>query len=184
MAGNLPIVALAPLARRMPGMRRAVIIATAAILLLAATAQAATSLPGLLARQIRSVNARAHAPAVLLPRTMPLDAKRLYAAGGATKSGYDLLVGAAPNCGDADACFVADFSAAKGTRVFGSAVKVHGASRAGFFPLSCGGSCSPPQIDFIVHGVRYTIQANLNTKRGDRATLIAAAQSAIAAGPR
>jgi hypothetical protein len=165
-------------------MRRAVLIATAVTLLLAASAQAAATLPGLLARQVRAVHARAHTPAVLLPRTMPLDGKRLYAAGGPTKSGYDLMVGAAPNCGDADACFVAEFSATKGGRVFGTSVKVHGASRAGFIGLSCGGSCSPPQIDFVVHNVRYTIQANLNSKRSDRANLIAAAQSAIAAGPR
>jgi hypothetical protein len=61
---------------------------------------------------------------------------------------------------------------------------VKGAARAGFAPLSCGASCSPPQIDFLWHGVLYTIQANLNTKQTDRATLIAAAQSAISAGPR
>jgi hypothetical protein len=33
-------------------------------------------------------------------------------------------------------------------------------------------------------GVRYTIQANLNTSQTDRAALIAAAESAISAGPR
>jgi hypothetical protein len=57
--------------------------------------------------------------------------------------------------------------------------------RAGFFPLSCGASCSPPQIQFVVRGVRYTIQANLRrTGRSDKAVLIAAAESAITAGPR
>ena len=72
----------------------------------------------------------------------------------------------------------------KGAKVFGKRVTVKGASRAGFLPLSCGGSCSPPQIDFSWHGVLYTIQANLRTKQTDRAALIAAAQSAISAGPR
>ena len=61
---------------------------------------------------------------------------------------------------------------------------MRGATRAGFVPLSCGASCSPPQIDFVWHGVRYTIQANLKTRQSDRAALIAAAQSAISAGPR
>jgi hypothetical protein len=40
------------------------------------------------------------------------------------------------------------------------------------------------QVDFVVLGVGYTIQANLKTSRGDRAALIQAAQAAIAAGPR
>jgi hypothetical protein len=67
---------------------------------------------------------------------------------------------------------------------FGRRVKVRGAAPAGCVPLSCGASCSPPQIDFVTHGVRYTIQANLKTSRGDRAALVQAAQAAIAAGPR
>jgi hypothetical protein len=35
-----------------------------------------------------------------------------------------------------------------------------------------------------VHGIRYTIQANLNSRKSDRSVLIAAAESAISAGPR
>ena len=67
--------------------------------------------------------------------------------------------------------------------MFGRRVTVKGASRAGFDPLSCGASCSPPQVDFIWHGVLYTIQANLKTTQTDRAALVAAAESAISAGP-
>jgi len=166
-------------------MRRALLIVTAAAALLAAApALARVSLPSLFARQIHTINAAAHAPAVLLPRSMPLDAKHLFASGGTSHSGYDLSLAAARNCGGATACFVAEFMAVKGGKVFGTRVTVKGASRAGFIPLSCGASCSPPQIDFVWHGVLYTIQANLNTKQHDRAALIAAAQSAIAAGPR
>jgi hypothetical protein len=105
-------------------------------------------------------------------------------AGGGRVPGYDLEIGAVKHCGGANACFVADFTAATDGKVFGKRVTVKGASRAGFVRLSCGASCSPPQIDFLWHGVLYTIQANLNTKQTDRAALIAAAQSAISAGPR
>ena len=56
------------------------------------------------------------------------------------------------NCRGADACFVADFLAEPGTRVFGQKVTVTGATKAGYHPLSCGASCSPPQIQFVVHG--------------------------------
>ena len=152
--------------------------------LAAASAAAQPTLPSLFARQITAINRAAHAPPVLLPRSMPLDAKRMFATGGAQRSGYDLEIGAVKHCGGADACFVAEFTATTGGKVFGKRVTVRGATRAGFLPLSCGASCSPPQIDFVWHGVLYTIQANLNTKQADRAALIAAAQSAISAGPR
>ncbi|MGZ4273701.1 MAG: hypothetical protein ACXVRP_08045 [Solirubrobacteraceae bacterium] len=160
----------------------------AAVLTPFALAASPPSLPTLFARQIRAIHRAAKAPAVLLPRSMPLDATRLFASGGPGGGpgggGYDLEVGAARNCGGATACFVAAFTAARGTKVYGRRVTVKGASRAGFVPLSCGASCAPPQIDFVWHGVRYTIQANLNTRQGDRAALVAAAQSAISAGPR
>ena len=142
------------------------------------------TLPSLFAPQIRAIRNAGGAPAVLLPRSMPLDATRLFASGGRSGTGYDLEVAAIKNCHGANACFVAAFTAAKGASVFGARVTVKGASRAGFVALSCGASCSPPQIDFIRRGVRYTIQANLRTRQSDRAALIAAAESAISAGPR
>jgi hypothetical protein len=149
-----------------------------------AVAAAKPTLPSLFARQIRAIHRASHAPAVLLPRSMPLDTKRMFAAGGPVKAGYDLEIGAVRHCGGANACFVAGFTAVRGAKTFGQRVTVKGAARAGFLPLSCGASCSPPQIDFIWHGVLYTIQANLKTTQSDRAALVAAAESAISAGPR
>jgi hypothetical protein len=152
-------------------------------LLIVLPAEARTSLPSLLARQIQAINAAPHAPAVLLPPSLPIGTQRVYPTGGVSGSGYDLELGAVPHCGG-DACFIASFSASKSGAVFGTPVTVRGASKAGYHPLSCGGSCAPPQIDFLVHGILYTIQANLETSHGDRATLINAAQAAISAGPR
>jgi hypothetical protein len=167
-------------------MRRGLLaVVTLCGLLIVPAAAEPAALPGLFTRQIHAINIAANAPAVLLPRAMPLDAKHLYPSGGPLGKRYDLEIGAVKNCGGANACFVADFTAAPGRTVFGRRVTVTGATKAGFTPLSCGASCSPPQIVFIVHGVRYTIQANLNkTAKGDRATLIGAAESAISAGPR
>jgi hypothetical protein len=165
-------------------MRRLLLAVTVVCLVAASSAEAKTTLPSLFARQIHAINAAPHAPAVLLPRSMPLDATHLFGSGGPSGFGYDLSIGAVRNCGEADACFVADFAAARAHSVFGKRVKVKGASRAGFVALSCGASCSPPQIDFLVGGFRYTIQANVISHHGDRAALIAAAQSAISAGPR
>jgi hypothetical protein len=130
-------------------------------------------------------DAAAKAPPVPLPRAMPLAARHLHPSGGSSGKRYDLEIGAARGCGGANACFMAAFTAAPGRTVFGRRVVVTGATRAGYTPLSCGASCSPPQIAFIVHGIRYTIQANLKkTARGDRAILIRAAESAISAAPR
>jgi hypothetical protein len=168
----------------MAPMRRALLAVTIAGLMVVPAAGART-LPSLLSAQIHKIDAAAGAPDVLLPRAMPLDAKHLYPSGGPAGSSYVLSLGAVKHCGGADACFVAGFTAARAHTVFGKRVKVRGASKAGFSPLSCGASCAPPQIDFLVNGIRYTIQANLKqTRKGDKGTLIDAAQAAIKAGPR
>jgi hypothetical protein len=166
-------------------MRRASLLATVTAILAgtAAVAAAKPTLPSLFAHQVAAIKSAAHPAPILLPRSMPLDAKHLYPSGGTSGAGYDLEIGAAKHCGGATACFVAAFTATKSKSVFGKPVTVKGASKAGYKPLSCGASCSPPEIVFVVKGYRYTIQANLNTKHG-RAALIKAAESAISAGPR
>jgi hypothetical protein len=165
-------------------MRRVVLLTVAAISLLIAVPAIAgsVSLPTLFAKQINKINAASHAPAVLLPGSMALDVKHPYATGGPSGSSYDLEIGAVKNCNGANACFVADFQAHKGGKVFGKKVTVNGASKAGFVGLSCGASCSPPQVDFVVGGVLYSIQANVG--KHSRTALISAAEAAISAGPR
>ena len=170
--------------RRRLSVSTATLLVASAVILPAAKATPNASLPALFAHQISAIKRSGHATPVLLPRSMPLDAKHQFASGGAEQHGYDLEIGAVRHCGGANACFVAGFTAARGAKVFGRRVTVKGASGAGILPLSCGASCSPPQVDFVWHGVLYTIQANLQTKQTDRAALIAAAQSAISAGPR
>ena len=51
---------------------------------------------------------------------------------------------------------------------------------------SCGGSCTPPQINWFYRGVLYTIQFNVNgkTRHQDETELIAVANSAILGGAR
>ncbi len=50
-----------------------------------------------------------------------------------------------------------------------------------FKPLSCGGSCSPPSIQWIQKSVRYEIQANA---LGGRRAFVSMANSAINHGNR
>jgi hypothetical protein len=160
------------------------VLASGSVLAVAALASATNALPFVFARQIAAINRSPGAPAVLLPASLALDARHLFPSGGPNGRSYDLELAAIRGCGGADACFVASFTAQRASTTFGRRVTVRGASRAGFLPLSCGASCAPPQIDYVVHGIRYTIQARLRSSRGDRATLVAAAESAIAAGPR
>ena len=79
-----------------------------------ALAAAKPTLPALFARQIHAIHRVSHAPAVLLPGSMPLDAKRMFATGGPDNAGYDLEIGAVRHCGEANACFVAAFTAVRG----------------------------------------------------------------------
>jgi hypothetical protein len=142
------------------------------------------NLPSLFAHEITAIDQAKTAPPVLLPTTVPLERTKLYASGGTDKSGWDVSIGAVKNCGGADACFVADFEAIKGRKTFGTPVTLKGATKAAYKPMSCGASCAPATIDFIVHGVLYLFQVQTLQSRNAKATMIAAAQSAIEAGAR
>ena len=131
--------------------------------------------------------ARSAGIAVLLPSRINLDYRsggRLYSDGsGSKKRGdYELELSGAKGCGGSDACFLAGFTGEKG-RPLGYRTNVslaHGL-RGYFKPLSCGGSCSPPSIQWIEKGVRYEIQANA---LGGKRAFVAMANSAISSGNR
>jgi hypothetical protein len=106
-------------------------------------------------------------------------ARHLYAAGGRSGDGYDIQLGAAPNCNDGDACFVAEFSAAKGTLGFSDRVTLSKGIVGRFHPISCGASCSPATVEWSQSRFLYTIQFGAG-----RTQLVALADSAISAGPR
>src|ERR1700761_5549641 len=57
--------------------------------------------------------------AVLLPDTMPTEAKHLYPEHFQTKRRYTLSLGAVRHCGEATSCFEADFMGVKGGTPFG-----------------------------------------------------------------
>jgi hypothetical protein len=159
--------------------------ALAAILAVPANAQVRrVDLPALLQTQIDKVHARSHAP-VLLPSRMPTDEAQLYPTGGANRRGYDFELASAPDCGGANACFVAMFTAERGGDPFGRRrVRLSNGRRGYFTPLSCGASCSPPQIQWRERGYLYTIQANVGTRATERRELVRMANSAIIRGPR
>jgi hypothetical protein len=155
--------------------------------LLAALAVVAPTadLNALFAGTLPAVKAKTSIP-ILYPDSMPSDFEALYASGvGATRE-YSIGLADAPDCGGANACFVADFSARKGGAPFGRGkVTLRGGRHGRYQPLSCGASCSQPSISWKQGGVTYSIQANVEaSKATDRQTLVKLADDAIAHGPR
>jgi hypothetical protein len=123
--------------------------------------------------------------AVLLPDTMPTEARRLYPEHRQSKAGYTLSLGAVRHCGEATACFEADFMGQKGGAPFGAkSVKLARGRHGRFQPLSCGASCSPPSVSWSERGATYTIQANVGNGKTERRILVAMANQAIRRGPR
>jgi len=139
---------------------------------------AAPNLLKVLAGPIAS--ARAHGSKVLLPATLDAHAAHLYGAGGATAKGYDIRLADAPGCGDADACFVAEFWASPGKVTLSTHVSLARGITGGYLPVSCGASCAPATIEWKEFGLLYTVQYTGGTK----ASMVAIADSAIDAGPR
>jgi hypothetical protein len=149
----------------------------------AATKIYSVNVPKLLGSHVAS--AGAGGALVLLPSVYRSDLpqSKLYASGGRTAHGYALAISAAPHCGDATACFVADFDAVRGGNAGpGKTVTLTGGIVGTFRGLSCGASCSPPSIEWATGGFLYSIQANALGPA--QATLVALADSAIKHGPR
>jgi hypothetical protein len=178
-------------------MRRclAVLLGSAVLLFVTPALAASPNIPTLFAGQITAIKRDQRSPSILLPSSMPIGFVgphapahvHMYPGGGPSGGGYGLELGDVPKCGGVDACFIASFSARKGAKILPgfTTVTVPGASQAQYHGLLCGGSCSQPQIEYIVHRVLYTIQAALTVPSAkDESAMIAAAQASIKAGPR
>src|SRR3954469_9316011 len=130
---------------------RRLLLALTALGVLAAPAVAAAptqevDVPAALADQIATAKARSDVP-VRLPAKLTVEPGDLFPSGTAHKNSWDMGLDAAPDCGGANACFVAAFSAKRGGSPFGrSRVRLRGGSVGRFTPRSCGASCAAPQI--------------------------------------
>ena len=170
--------------------RRLLCLLTAALALLglAAVAHAKTyDVPTALGTTLERADARTPL-AILLPTRLALDYDgRTFASGTGASRSYSLSLAAARGCGGATACFLATFSAKRGgTPSLRRKVALRGGRTGYFKPLTCGGSCSPPIIEWVSRGNLYAIQAKIPdaTDAAQRRRMVAAANSAIGAGPR
>jgi hypothetical protein len=164
---------------------RALAVAIGALLLLPAAANAKTiDLPDLFQDVLPEVKAKTHVP-VLLPQRYRSDVKNNVPTGVGRKRSYTLSIGAIEGCGGATACFVADFGAKRGGKPsFTRKVRLRGGRTGYFKPLTCGGSCSPPMLEWRKGGVLYWIQAHAGTASQEKRRLVKMANSALFHGPR
>ena len=149
--------------------------------MLAAAFASVALLPGLLTPTVTAVDKQTPLP-ILLPRTMNTTISPLYASGDGNRKDYQVVVSSEKDCG-ANACSLAFFSAYKGMKPYGTRKVTLANGRKGrYLPLSCGGSCSPPSIQWTERGNLYEIQ--MDFEKNARAELVKMANSAIKAGPR
>ena len=156
--------------------------------LLLATIVAATSTQVDLRPFIGSVTeiARPTGAPIILPDWLQVGAvpRRVYATATASKTGWELELASAPDCGHANACFVALFVGGRGGRLPGKAnATLPGGIAAQYRPVSCVGSCAPANLWFVRRGVLYQIQVK-NPPRNARGALLGMAAQALRRGPR
>ena len=169
-------------------MRRPIALLIAFLVPLVAAAPAAAKsykldVPELLAKQIAKTNA-ASAVDVLLPSRYVSDRKRLYGSGGAIDGGgYSFGLSTIPGCGGAGACTVANYYAMPGEQpFFNKTVELTGGVTGYYHGVSCGASCSDPEIQWLDDGILYGFSAAVG--KHARKRMIKYANSAIRNGPR
>ena len=127
--------------------------------------------------------------AIFLPATLATAGAdpKLYAGGSAATNTWDLELSGAPNCGGADACFIAGFESKRGGKLPAgkgiTSFKLSNGDAARYHPITCGASCAPATLWFAHKGVLYTWQLK-DAPKNAKTTMAAAAASAIAAGAR
>ena len=140
-----------------------------------------------LAKQVARIKRHTRVP-VLLPDRVRIEVPHRHgieAKWTSNASGWTLSLGIGPRCGGANACFVGSFSAERGGRpAFRKRVPLRGGVTGYYKPVTCGASCSPPELQWRRRGVLYDLQFRAAGPGSDRAKLVAMARSALAAGPR
>jgi hypothetical protein len=124
---------------------------------------------------------------ILLPSYLPaLADKSIFVSVSGDTGEYKLLLQSDPDCDHAQVCFQGIFSATKGgSYALPKSVKI-GTTEGRYQGPTCGGSCSPPTIEWKSYDVLYFIQLNLLTgdERETQNVMIKLAEDAIRCGPR
>src|ERR1700709_2320535 len=86
--------------------------------MLAAAFATVALLPGLLTSTVADVKDQTPLP-VLLPSTMQMDVKPLYANGAGSEKEYSITIAGSKDCGGANACTLGYFNATQGGKLSG-----------------------------------------------------------------
>ena len=124
---------------------------------------------------------------IRLPATITLGWDgEVYPFGDGARRRYSFDLAGAPDCGGANACFLAQFSGERGgTPAFRRRATLIRGITGYYKPVTCGASCSPAMIQWRQRGVLYAIQAKLDASGvAARRALVRAANSAIRSAPR
>lgn len=166
--------------------RPALLIAVLCLTAVAPAQAKVRDLPTVLGSKLGKLTASTPLP-VLLPQSLPFDfGGKVYGSVNGSAKSWSASFDAAKNCGGANACFLASVTGRKNGKPSNKKhVALAGGVTGYFQPLSCGGSCSPPSIEFVKSKVLYEIQARVAQKgKNDKQILVAAANSALSHGPR
>jgi hypothetical protein len=151
--------------------------------MLAAALSTVALLPGLLTPTVTEVKDKTPLP-ILLPSTVQLDEPQLFASGEGAKKNWQIVISSQEDCG-ANACSLVYFSGYKGTKLYGGRKATLANGRKGrYYPLSCGGSCSPPSVAWTERGVTFEVQMDFESQKQARSSLVKLANDAIKHGPR
>jgi hypothetical protein len=171
-----------------PSLRIAGLALLASLLATAPAAASPVDVPGTIGSVTLERVASRTPLAVLLPDTIDLDTDgTVYGSGRGARRSWSFALSGAPDCGGANACFLASFTAERGgTPDFRRRVTLRGGIPGWFKASSCGASCAPSFLQYRRRGVLYEISAKLaaRTAAGQRRQLARAANAALRAGPR
>ena len=168
-------------------MTRAALLAVLLALTLAPGVQAApVDVAESLGDELQRVAERTDVP-IRLPATIDLGWDgEVHASGDGGRRRYSFDLAGAPDCGGANACFLAQFQGERGgTPAFRRRAPLIRGITGYYKPVTCGASCSPAMIQWRQGGVLYSIQAKLDASGvAARRAMVRAANSAIRSAPR
>jgi hypothetical protein len=120
---------------------------------------------------------------IRLPSYLPpeIQKQQIFVRGQSSNMGYRVDLESHPDCNGANACFIGVFGASLRNRpTFDQAVPLARGITAYYQPLRCGGSCSPPAIEWIQERVLYSIQMRVSRDPIEaKQTMIQLANSSI-----
>jgi hypothetical protein len=124
---------------------------------------------------------------IFLPSRLPHLSETVYVELETTSRNYRIVLESTADCDHANACFLGLLTGDKGRELAApEKLRLADGSEARFEPSGCGGSCSPPSIEWkkgdVVYGIQLVLSSNDEKKA--KAVLTQLANEAIAAGPR